>query len=636
MFFLLGEEFSIVVAMDPLDFFPYSPRNDQRKAIKKIYEYASKGENIFFQAPTGYGKTPVILAALLPLAIEYDLPIIWAVRTGGETDRVIEELVEIDRKTDEDLFGLSFRGKKDMCLLARQIGVKDFDSVTELCRKLKNKCPFYANLKNKDLGDIGSSPLIFSDILETGKAHGVCPYYLQFKLIRDAKVVSLNYNYVLSERYSKIFWRNILKYGAFLVIDEAHNIDKAVSELYSTKISLNTAKRALNEAERYLYNSEYLDTILSLVEKTKNLLAKEAITLSNEDAPFKAEEFLEVVEIDEDELELLDRAVELIIDRKIKENKAPRSYLKSLKRFLEAIRDDIDEEGVEFIKYRDNNNVYFEVWDLRVTEILTEIWTRFESIVFTSGTLKPYEAFAEVTGVNNYNIVEGTFTIPEENVLPIIYKDVTTKGEELEEDMVIKYCNLLNTVIENFPRNLAIFNASYRIQNHFEECLKKTAKKLGRPIFIEYEKMRGDELKEMYLEFVKSKNAILVGIMGGRFAEGMDYPGEALEGIVLVGIPFDRVNFRTKKKIEYYSKKYGDTKGRYYSYIVPALRKASQAMGRSIRSPNDKALIIAADSRYTYPVYFNLLPEYFVLNVKIVKSITHLVKYIKAFTGDNY
>jgi len=125
--------------------------------------------------------------------------------------------------------------------------------------------------------------------------------------------------------------------------------------------------------------------------------------------------------------------------------------------------------------------------------------------------------------------------------------------------------------------------------------------------------MKGDEARRLLDEFKlrgrKKRNGILIAPMGGRFTEGTDFPGEELEAIILVGIPFDKVTARTRKYIEYYEKLYGKEKGRYYAYVIPALRKASQAMGRALRSERDKAIIIAADTRYKR--YLELLPDYF-------------------------
>ncbi|MGQ4892580.1 MAG: ATP-dependent DNA helicase [Candidatus Njordarchaeia archaeon] len=613
--------------MDPLDFFPYEPRGDQIKAIKKIHRYAANGEKILFQAPTGYGKTPVILAALLPLSLELGIPIIWAVRTGGETDRVIEELKEIPKRLDLDVFGMSFRGKRDMCLLARDMRIGDHESVSELCKRVKKKCRYYQNLPQG--AAYFEQPTFFSEIFSYASREKICPYYLQFKLLKYATVVSLSYNYIFSDYMYWPIKRYLTHSGAFLVIDEAHNLDKAVSNLYSTNITLRTVERAINEIKIYLEDD--VGGIGGLVDNIFRFLKREEAKITGEDDVFDPMELIETCDVDEEKVTVMSKYANSIISKKLAEGKAPRSSLRRLANFLESLLENLDMDGVAFIKYRDNKRTVFEIWDMRISGHLVDKWEEFESIIFTSGTLKPYEAFAEVSGVGNYKIVEGYFYVPPENVLPLIIKGVTTKGEELSNETIRKYEILIDASLNEIRKNIAIFFASYRIQQYFIDFLKEEAAKLGRKIFIENQNMPGEIVKKVHNEFKTQKTAILAGVMGGKFAEGLDYPGSTLEAIILIGIPFDRLTKRTTLYIEYFSKLYGQKKGKYYSYVVPALRRAAQAIGRAIRSPEDKAIIIAADQRYAYPTYFNLLPYFFTENARVVKSLNILIKLLKKF-----
>ncbi|HDH07127.1 MAG TPA: hypothetical protein ENF87_02035, partial [Thermoproteales archaeon] len=105
--------------MSVLKYFPYKPRKGQREAIEFIKKSLLQGKKfILLQAATGFGKTPVVLAALLPY-VKAGYKIMWIVRTGNEADRPIEELKFFAEELGLNVFGFSFRGKSDMCLLAR-------------------------------------------------------------------------------------------------------------------------------------------------------------------------------------------------------------------------------------------------------------------------------------------------------------------------------------------------------------------------------------------------------------------------------------------------------------------------------------------------------------------------------------
>ncbi|MFP4006068.1 MAG: helicase C-terminal domain-containing protein, partial [Candidatus Hadarchaeia archaeon] len=63
-------------------------------------------------------------------------------------------------------------------------------------------------------------------------------------------------------------------------------------------------------------------------------------------------------------------------------------------------------------------------------------------------------------------------------------------------------------------------------------------------------------------------------------------------------------------------KSYGESKGVYYGYIVPALRRASQALGRMLRSEDDRGIFVLGDERYGDRRFFRLLPDYIRNNTK--------------------
>ena len=234
-------------------YFPYEPRDKQEEFISYIRRELADGSSIAVCAPTGFGKTPAILAGLLPQALKQRRKIIWAVRTGTETDRPIEELKQINSAAQLELFGLSYRGKKDMCLLLRDLKLEaDFDDVSFLCKTKERECKYNLNYQNYELQpELFKSPRLYSEILQYCEAREICPYRLQSDLLAFAAVVALNYNYVIDEAISWAMRRKIDYSGSFLVVDEAHNLQAACSNLNSSEISLGTVKHALKEIARF-------------------------------------------------------------------------------------------------------------------------------------------------------------------------------------------------------------------------------------------------------------------------------------------------------------------------------------------------------------------------------------------------
>jgi DNA excision repair protein ERCC-2 len=100
--------------------------------------------------------------------------------------------------------------------------------------------------------------------------------------------------------------------------------------------------------------------------------------------------------------------------------------------------------------------------------------------------------------------------------------------------------------------------------------------------------------------------AVLLGVASGSFGEGIDFPGDILKCVVVVGLPLQRPDLETKELIAYYDHKFG--KGWDYAYVAPAFSKTLQNAGRCIRSETDKGIVVFLDERFTWPNYFKYFP----------------------------
>ncbi|RLE99031.1 MAG: hypothetical protein DRJ63_06475 [Thermoprotei archaeon] len=544
--------------------------------------------------------------------------VLWAVRTGNETDRPIEELRVIVEKNRLDVRGLSFRGKRDMCLLAREMltGPVSHEDASVLCRTYRKNCKYYRTLIRKEQAvlDMFSGPMMYTEVLEKCSRLGVCPYFAQYILLEEADIVSLSYNYIFMEGISWSVKRIVPFSDSILVVDEAHNLQHL--NLYSDKITLNTISNAAREAaERGLAKIvDVLKKMYSKVAEYRKILKDE------EDMLFDPEDFREL--LSRSLLERMRAHGQRIREQQIRQKKRPHSSLYHLANFWLSVFETQGTDGFAYIASRDRDNIILELWDMRSREILSNVWKQFYRVVLMSGTLAPIDAFAETVGIEKYSGKIIASDYDPRRVLPIILKGVTTRGEELPEEMCLRYISLISALVGKLRVNTAVFTASYRIQRELiKHGLLEELRALGAVVFVERKDMKGDEARDVLTKFkelsLSRDYGVLVGPASGRFAEGADFPGRELEAVFLVGIPFDRVTARTKKYIEYYTQIYGRDKGRYYAYIVPALRRASQALGRALRSSEDRAVLVAGDQRYLR--YLDLLPDYFTNSVKVVK-----------------
>ncbi len=568
--------------------FPYQPREGQLELMDFIRE---NDGYLLVNAPTGFGKTPAVLYPLL----EKGEQVLWTVRTGNETDRPIEELKRIG-----GAFGFSLRGKRDMCLLGREYGAMESDEVQFLCTKKRKDCPYYKNLMDEDIFDLVERPLLYSEILNLARERKICPYYLQFQLMDFAQVLSLSYNYVLNTSLLWILRKRIDLRETTLVVDEAHNLQKMVMNLNHDEITSGSVERAMAEISEFSGSraKEVWEFLQELRIKMSTYTRKREINVDILD-------FIDDIKIISD----LKRYGTMVRSRKLREGKRPSSSLSHIARFFEESLDIMD-EGVFFILRKEKKKIVLERWDARASEIFRDTWKSFRTVIFMSGTLKPFDAFMDIVGIDDAEKFDFSGFYDLSRIQVEIRNQLSTRGDRLPADMVKKYVD----DIVNFARNefnIAVFSASYRIQNTLiKHGIVSSLENMGRKVFVEEEGMPGDVGRKILEEFKKSSpRGVLLGTASGRFAEGADFPGKSLVGIYLVGIPFERLTLKTRLFLDYYKKIYGD-RGRYYGYVIPALRTVSQALGRALRSRDDRGYFVLGDKRYRYPKYFNLLPEY--------------------------
>jgi DNA excision repair protein ERCC-2 len=609
--------------------FPYKFREYQKEFLDFIVSNVDK-KNLVLNAVTGFGKTPLILSALLPKAVDEGRKIIWIVRTGNEIDRPIEELKKIVEKSGLNIFGFSFRGKKDMCLLIKDIGIKgriDYEDAKYICDMHKSDCIYYKNLPDRVFYQF-KEPKLYSQILSECKSLGICPYYFQLKILSQATVVALSYNYILNE---SIRW--VVDYGlrlrkSFLVVDEAHNLQNVCMSLNSDQVSETGIERALKEAKTfYPKGSEVIDFLKHFL----SILKSECRGI-REDKEFDFKKFVQDIGYERllDLIKRVRRLGSMVRMDRFRKNRVPRSSLYHLSEFLEKSIENMNVDGVAFILSRDKKDkVRLEMVDMRANELLSKVWSLSYRSIFCSGTLNPIDDFAKVIGLENYVGQSFPSIFSEKNAYTLITSYLTTKGEELERDMAKSYLSSIDVFIRSVNENVAVYASSYRIlETLLDMGLGKIVSENGRRLFLEEEGMsgkRGRELLEGFKKCAKSeRKGVLCATAFGRFSEGVDFPGKELEGIFLVGVPFERLTTKTKLYIKYFQKVYGRREGKYYAYVLPALKRASQALGRALRSKEDRALFVLGDKRFKK--YLNLLPDFVIKNYKIVKNVEELSK----------
>tara|TARA_Y100000588_G_scaffold40797_1_gene39004 strand:- start:774 stop:1616 length:843 start_codon:yes stop_codon:yes gene_type:complete len=226
--------------------------------------------------------------------------------------------------------------------------------------------------------------------------------------------------------------------------------------------------------------------------------------------------------------------------------------------------------------------------------VMTGFLDSTAGVVTMSGTISPLDMFRDLVGLRPDTILERkASTFPRNNKKIVYFNDLTTSYTELNSKtkMWENIIKRLKTIITNFKGNIALFFPSYKLLESAVDELK-----ISKPVYREYQGMEQEELMRTVESFKSDRGAVLAGVMGGRLAEGIDYPDTSLEMAIIVGIPYPAPGVRQDALQHYYDISF-DGRGWEFAVESPAIRKLLQAAGRVVRSETDKGIIIITDNR---------------------------------------
>jgi DNA excision repair protein ERCC-2 len=189
---------------------------------------------------------------------------------------------------------------------------------------------------------------------------------------------------------------------------------------------------------------------------------------------------------------------------------------------------------------------------------------------------------------------------PKENRLLLSAKHATTQlGVREDADNRDEISGHIRSIIECVPGNVAIFFTSYPMMNAYREICLCSSRQSGKKLCVE--PRSADEVPVVLKEFFRLAGrggGVLTGVCGGKMAEGIDYKGEALNGVAVVGLPLAAYNEIQKEINAYYIKKYGPSKGMLIAYTLPAINRGLQAAGRVIRAESERGILLFCDRRF--------------------------------------
>ncbi len=571
-------------------YFPFEKyRKGQELMINEIIDSLKKRKDLLIHAPTGIGKTAAIFSSLLPFSLENNYTIFFLTSKTMQHEIAISTLEKIKDKFNLHFEYVNFIGKYNLCLQSKKPKENFHDFCDELRRR--GECIYYENFRKFE-----NFHLIFERRADKLKRKcsslGICPYETISYFAKEAKVIICDYNYVFAPFIRRYFFKRINKdiERSIIVIDEAHSLEKRLREMFSVTLNEKILKKCKKELEKYRL-IDYIENIEKISKKIKRF----------DEGVVSREEFLPFVPL-KDYFEEFGRLILM---------EEGRSYLLKIAKFLNII--DSFNEGYAIIKEEDKVKLHFLDLSLFTKPIINNSFIT----IAMSGTLKPLHYYAEIYGFDLFNVklVNIPNPFPLSNRLLLIYPGATSKYSERKESLYKKIANELEKLFV-LPYSILVYFPSYEFLDNVRKYLS-----LNDRIIYERKNMSKEE-KYLTLERLKKDNMIFLANSSGNFSESVNVKGP-VRIVIIVGLPLEKPSMELETLSSFYNKKFG--KGFEYAYLLPAIRKVKQALGRLIRSEKDIGVGILMDYRYLWKNYRKYLEEDFKITFNPLKEINSFI-----------
>tara|TARA_A200000113_G_scaffold222828_1_gene237163 strand:+ start:633 stop:2957 length:2325 start_codon:yes stop_codon:yes gene_type:complete len=555
-------------------------RDGQADLLIKLEKASLDGSHILLQAPTGFGKTGIVLHHAFTHMKKgfYERLIYLTSKSTGQ----IQTLKQLN-KTGV-LRNIQMRNRNELSI----------NSDSHQC-SLDTKCDESFN-KRMDVTGLDPEFLFESgnfsteEAKEKGIEFGLCPYALTKWALQFAEIWIGDTNYLFAPNSRNVFWET---YGfnpqkTLVIIDEAHNLPERTADALSFQLSSKSweyiiENTLLSEGKMTLYNigSEILAFLKKLKEK-ELLSATDTYLFLDLMDDFSSE--LKETHIDSDSI-----------------NRNEINKLYEIPQIAEKLKNDKE----NYLLWSPQKE-HLTISCLDPSDWISNCLKPFASSIHMSATLEPFDYYQEKIGLPKSELSYAKGFAPWRSDAYTVAFDqrVDTRYKERANYYLITAETILKT-FQYSKKPIVVFFPSYQYAQDVKTYLNEIDSFL--PVITQEKKISLDEQKAFIEESV-STHCILFLILGSSFTEGIDTLGGKIESAIVVSPALPQINLLSETKMNQ-ALQYNTNNAFQKTYIIPAFQKIHQALGRLARAPGQKAKILLHCRRFLSPQYKNLLAE---------------------------
>ena len=528
-------------------------RDYQKDVIKRVIDNFDKYNHFFINSPTGSGKTLMVIEIINRLKNSGIINgVLYFVRTINEYSSVLRDV----KKFGYNLRVTGMIGKHRLCDFEMKWLAEELEHEVNICQL----CPKYKRgYDGVSYDDIISKQSIYEALNTVPKNY--CKYETLKLMIENSDIVLLSLPYLIGKPRILI---DQLKQYDLIVVDEAHNLDN-INQFVSVTLSL-------RDIEILKKNNFNVDALLEFHRRVYDESKSIKFVDKNEFIDYAGS-------LDPEIMDVYNRINAGNLDGKVD---IARAVLRIVRFY-----NNIDAGYLDlFVTKRGFKLLVTDVGELLSRSITTRS-------IMMSGTMPPNDYIEKIWGLKGMYIdVEKEYSLFKSNRVWLWDNGVTMKYE-VRDKMFDRYKERLRKLLRGLPKAVLVVFPSYDVMNQFKDVIKEFDG------VVEDEKTR---IETVINEVLNGKNYIYC-VAGGKITEGVEIVKDnhsMIKSIVMVGVPYPVPDDYQKRRSEKIMKKIG--RGDVFRYAVhtPALVLTKQAVGRGIRFPSDKNIIVLMDRRFKY------------------------------------
>ncbi|EED14137.1 DNA helicase, putative [Talaromyces stipitatus ATCC 10500] len=505
---------------------------------------------------------------------------------------------------EEVIKHLTLGSRKQLCINPRVLNLGNATAINERCMELQQsgvaadkKCSY---LPRKEFEDVQldfrdrvlSTVQDIEDITQVGKQLSICPYYAARKVIDQCEIITLPYPLLLQRSSREALDLSLRDH--VVIIDEAHNLMDAISNIHSVSVTLDQLRTSLFQLTTYarkfqtrlkgknrVYVTQVIRLVSALAENLQSLSQKhkssEAVVQYSDLVsgkgvdqinPYKLTRYLQESKLArkvDGYVEHANNKNDKIASGKETRDKTTVPVLFQVQSFILTLMNPSD-EGQLFLNKTDGG-VILRYMLLDPTNHFRDIVDEARAVILAGGTMSPMSDYADHLFSYLSSAKLDTFSfghvIPPKNLTArILAKGVLGNDfnfifdQRTSDSMITDLGQTIANLCAVIPDGVVAFFPSYDYLNQVLNTWRKPSK-TGGSIFAEIEKRKpivyesNNQKKEsntddVLLEYSKKvesgSGALLLSVVGGRLSEGINFSDKLGRGVLIVGLPFPNIH----------------------------------------------------------------------------------------------